>query len=429
MVDWLFWAVAGALALIVGATLLRAVRRKDGGAGASCDQDDAAKTPARAESYAHDIRVYRDQLSEIEADVARGTLPEDEAERLRIEVSRRLLAADGAQLKVERQAPVPGGARAGVIGAACVLAMLCASFALYRVLGAPGYLDAPLNARLAAAQERYETRISQSSAEARIPKTPVLGTVDPSFLALMTKLRATMKDNAHDPRGWALLARNEAALGNMRAAIEAQTQLITLKGAAASAEDYASLAEMMIFAAGGYVSPDAEKALRTALSQDESNGTARYYLGEMFAQIGRFDRTLALWRALLSDKASAESPWRAPILERIAEVAARAGVNYTPPEESVRVTGPTQEDIAAAQDLSDDERRAMIAGMVAQLGARLANEGGSAEEWARLMTSLALIGRTDDARDVYAEARMRFSDAESALSALDLAAQRAGIAR
>ena len=42
---------------------------------------------------AFDLKVYRDQLNEVDRDLARGTLAADEADRLRTEVSRRLLEA------------------------------------------------------------------------------------------------------------------------------------------------------------------------------------------------------------------------------------------------------------------------------------------------------------------------------------------------
>ena len=51
---------------------------------------------AAAES-GNDAAVYRDQLHEIERDLAAGSLGANEAEAARIEVSRRLLAAEEAQ--------------------------------------------------------------------------------------------------------------------------------------------------------------------------------------------------------------------------------------------------------------------------------------------------------------------------------------------
>jgi len=53
----------------------------------------ARRTPLRSGS---DIAVYRDQLDEIERDRAAGLIGGREAEAARIEVSRRLLAADAA---------------------------------------------------------------------------------------------------------------------------------------------------------------------------------------------------------------------------------------------------------------------------------------------------------------------------------------------
>lgn len=41
-----------------------------------------------------DMRIYADQMGEIERDRARGVIADDEAERLRAETARRLLEAD-----------------------------------------------------------------------------------------------------------------------------------------------------------------------------------------------------------------------------------------------------------------------------------------------------------------------------------------------
>jgi len=46
------------------------------------------------EAAESDLLVYREQLGEIDRDVARGVLSEADAEAVRLEVQRRLLAAD-----------------------------------------------------------------------------------------------------------------------------------------------------------------------------------------------------------------------------------------------------------------------------------------------------------------------------------------------
>src|ERR1700759_992071 len=53
-----------------------------------------------------DVAVYRDQIDEIARDRAPGLIAEADAEAARVEVSRRLIAADDAAKA--RSAPVPG---------------------------------------------------------------------------------------------------------------------------------------------------------------------------------------------------------------------------------------------------------------------------------------------------------------------------------
>ena len=53
------------------------------------------------------MQVHRDQLREVEADLARGVLSEAEAAATRIEMSRRLLAAAAAEAARRRPAPRP----------------------------------------------------------------------------------------------------------------------------------------------------------------------------------------------------------------------------------------------------------------------------------------------------------------------------------
>jgi cytochrome c-type biogenesis protein CcmH len=401
---WVFWAAALGLSLIVVATLWMAARRA------------RADTRSGAD---YDLSVYRDQLAEVERDIARGVLPPAEGARLRTEVARRVLDADRAA----QGQTLPQSLRAGwgivvVLGLTVVGVLL-----LYDRLGAPGYPDLPLKDRFAMSEELRQTRPSQAEAEAGVQETPRTD-MAPDFADLMNKLRAAVIARPDDVQGLTLLARNEAALGNIRAAIVAQGSLITVKGAGVVAEDHAALAELLIVATGGYVSPTAEEQLVRALALDPANQTARYYSGVMFGQVGRFDRTFALWRALL-EEGPADAPWIAPIRDQMPDVAARAGANYTLP---AAPRGPSAGDIEAAGQMAPEDRQAMIAGMVDQLGARLAADGGPAEDWAQLINALAVLGRLEEAGTIYAEAQTRFAGRTVELSALREVAVKAGIA-
>ncbi|MDR0808231.1 MAG: c-type cytochrome biogenesis protein CcmI [Gemmobacter sp.] len=405
-----FWVTAGALVLTSGLALLLGLRR--GGAA-------VAKAPA----VAHDIAVYRDQLAEIARDAGRGLLPPEEAERLRIEVSRRILEAD----RVARRGgdvAAPGGGLA--LPMALVVLALAGGVWLYTRLGAPGYPDMPLQARIAAAERMRTERPSQAEAEAQAPATPEPQGVSTEFQDLMEKLRATMTARPDDLRGQQLLARNEAQLGHFAAAATAQGAMIRLMGENAGADEYASLAELLVFAAGGYVSPEAEKALTEALRRDPRNGTSRYYSGLMFAQTGRPDRAFTLWRDLL-ESSSPEAPWVVPLKAQIGEMAARAGVRYEPQAGSD--AGPDAAALGAAAGMSDEGRKAMIEGMVQQLNDRLAREGGPAADWAKLITSLGVLGQPERARAIWAEAQGRFAGHAEDLARLRAAAEQAGVAQ
>jgi cytochrome c-type biogenesis protein CcmH len=227
-----------------------------------------------------------------------------------------------------------------------------------------------------------------------------------------------------DLQGQELLARNEAGLGNFAAAATAQARVIALKAPEDTAGDHAALAEMLILAAGGYVSPEAEAALTAALKRDPKHGLARYYSGLMLAQTGRPDLGFGLWRALL-ETAAPDAAFLGALRAQIGDMALRAGVEYSLP---VASPGPSAADMNAAADMTEADRTAMIAGMVEQLSARLASEGGPATDWARLIAAHGVLGQTDRAATIYLEAQDRFKGRPDDLAVLRAAARQANVA-
>jgi cytochrome c-type biogenesis protein CcmH len=408
---WAFWIISVGLAALAALVLMRALLR-----GRIGDEAPAA----------YDLRVYRDQLRGVDRDLERGVLTETEAARLRTEVSRRILTAD-AQLKAQGpagdQPKGPSRALAGVL----VLGLVGGAAALYMQLGAPGYGDLPLSDRLAASERMRANLPTQAELEAAQAETPQ---TDPQvagdFLALMEKLREAVAGNPDDLQGLGLLARNEARLGNFAAARKAQARIVEIKGEAATGRDHALLADLMISAAGGTVSGEAEAALRAALRREPGEETALYYLGLYYLQVDRADATLRIWDGLLRTSAP-DAPWLTPIRAMIPEVAARAGVRYDLPE-SPALPGPNADDIAAAEDMSAEDRAAFVRGMVGQLSERLASRGGTPQEWARLITALGVLGENDRARAIAQEAREVFAGNAQAIDLIDGAASQAGVA-
>ncbi|WP_321363590.1 c-type cytochrome biogenesis protein CcmI [uncultured Celeribacter sp.] len=407
-----FWIIATAIALLSAVPLALALLKAR---GIGADSASAAEI---------EMKVYRDQLKEVDRDAARGVISDEDAKRARVEVSRRLLEADKARetkAKTTTAAPIWAAVALGT-------AVIGGGIWLYSDLGAPKYEDLPLSHRLEVAEEVRANRPSQAEIEQTRPSSPPIQEPDERLMTLVGQLRTALETRPDDLQGHILLARNEAVIGNYDRAYAAQQEVIRIKGPGATADDYADLADMMILAAGGYVSPEAEEALSKALSRDPQNGTAIYYSGMMFAQNGRPDMTFKLWRPLLNSSV-ADDPWVPPIRAQIEAVAQAAGVRYTLPPAPMEngLRGPTQEDIDATAEMTPEERQDMIRGMVDGLSARLANEGGSPEEWGRLITSLAMLGDTERARAIWNEAQVIFGPSPEALAVVRQGAERAGL--
>ena len=399
MTGWGFWAAAFVITVAVFWLISRALR---------------------AVPLANDnpsLRVYRDQLAEVDRDLARGVISGDEAARIRVEVSRRVLDAGR-----HRDLPVSDPTARAPVSSAVIGGALLLAVAGYYWLGAPGYPDLPLASRLDRAQAAYDSRPDQAQAEAAAP-APVLATADAEFMDLMGKLRAAIVARPDDMAGLALLARNEASLGNFVAARTAQQHLVDLKGSAATAEDHETLAQMMIAAAAGFVSPQAEAELITALQLDPNRGLARYFSGLMFAQTGRPDRTFALWEPLLAEGPQ-DAPWIGPIKAQIEDVAMMAGVKFTLPD----AKGPDAAAIAAADDMAPEDRQEMIEGMVAQLQDRLDSQGGPVEDWVKLINALFVLKETDRAQTAILAAETAFTGNLAALTKIAEAVSAAAIA-
>ncbi|SEN62869.1 c-type cytochrome biogenesis protein CcmI [Palleronia pelagia] len=401
----LFWLITGALVVLTLLPVVMALLR-GGGDGRGTD-----------------LAIYRDQLAEVERDLERGLLSEDEAARTRIEVQRRMLDADRRERGVVSRLP---RGTALVFGGVIALSAAAGTFALYSLLGAPGYPDLPLAERIAQADAARDRRPSQAEAEAQAaPMMPEPPELDPDFDRLLTQLRQVMDERPDDLQGYRLLARNEAAIGNFPAARAAQERLVELLGPDVTAEDLAMWGELMVLSAGGFVSSEAEAVLDRALAADPRNGRAAYYKGLALAQIGRPDQAFAIWRGLL-ERGPEEAPWIEPVRGQIGQVAAAAGIRYDAPAPAAP-RGPTAADMEAAADMSPEDLQAMIGNMVSGLSQRLATEGGPSSDWARLIVALSVLGQTDRARAILDEARGVFAGSQPDLDAIAAAADRAGL--
>lgn len=396
----MFWIICIVMALGVAAALVAPLLRP-GDSGEAHPQ----------------IAIYTGQLSEVDRDIARGVLNPAEADRARVEISRRLLAVSRTAVH-DRSAP---GWATAAVAAGVVAFLLGGALLTYRDLGTPGEPDQPLATRMAQADAMRENRPDQAALEAAAPAPPAVE-APADYLRMIAQLRQTVPTRPDDLQGWTLLALHEARLGNYAAAARAQTRVVALKGDAVATADLERQADLLVAAAGGVVSPQVEAIAMQLIAQDPGQIAGRYYLGALFAQTGRPDVAFRYWRPLVEGDATTFHTDLARA--QIEDAAVRAGTTYTVPA----LRGPGVDDIAAAQDMDPADRQAMIGGMVNQLADRLARQGGPASDWARLISAYGVLGETQAAAEVWSEAQLSFAGDAIALQLLTTAAQAAGVA-
>jgi cytochrome c-type biogenesis protein CcmH len=82
----------------------------------------------------------------------------------------------------------------------------------------------------------------------------------------------------------------------------------------------------------------------------------------------------------------------------VRESLARVDPSFTAP-------GPGAADVAAANEMTPDQRNEMVRGMVARLAERLKQEGSDVDGWLRLLRAYMVLGEPDKARAAAGDAR------------------------
>jgi cytochrome c-type biogenesis protein CcmH len=318
---------------------------------------------APAERRQFDRAVYCAQLAELDRDLARGLLSGPEIAATRLEIERRLLAADAAPTVPARL----GNSRHLAIAAALII--VGGAGMLYLHLGAPGVPDIPY-------AERDESASNEVAARTQAEKQAA---------ALSAKLKAD-PSNAAD---WLVYARAQAELSNWEAAADAFGHAIAL--GLTSPDVLAGQGEMLVMAANGIVGPAARTAFAEALKGDPQNQVARYYLALADAQAGEPRRAIAEWQALASELGDG-SPMREAIARQVADAAKALGIAVPPLAQS---------EAGTIASMPPEQREQMIRGMVEKLATQLAAAPADPDGWMRLGRAYAVLGETDKAMDAY----------------------------
>ena len=252
----LFWLVGAVAAAAVIAWVLRPLlaRKK-------------AAPPSRA---AANVAIYRDQLRELDADLAAGTLAREDYQRARAELEARALR-DAGQPDAPPAQPAPQALLSGR-GFAWALAgaVPLAAVALYVLVGNPGGID-------------REAQLHASRAQVE---------------AMIGRLAARLRENPDDVNGWKLLGRSYGVMGRYGEAADAYA-----KAAVRSPRDaqlLADLADVLAMARGQSLQGEPEQLALRALEIEPGNlkalalaGSAAFERKDYAAAAKHWERMLA----------------------------------------------------------------------------------------------------------------------------------------
>jgi len=245
-----FWAIGGALAALALLLVLRPLlARRDG---------------ERVSRKAANIAIYRDQLRELDADLAAGKLAQADHQRARAELESRLLEDVDA---AEDAAPRCGGRGVGVLVGVAVPA--CA-LAIYLFIGSPRAVD-PRGDHNAGGAAQIETMVE--------------------------RLAARLRENPDDADGWKMLGRSYAVLGRFPESVKAYATAVGL--APRDAQLLADFADALAMARGRNLQGEPEQLVQRALKIDPKNLKALALAGTVAFERKEFKLAADYWQRML----------------------------------------------------------------------------------------------------------------------------------
>lgn len=351
----------------------------------------------------YDVNVYKDQLAELEREAADGRIAGTELDAARLEIQRRLLAA--ADVEDTGLSTKPRGTMPLFIAAAAAPLF---AVVFYLQSGSPHVPNFPF-------AERTDVRPSATAVAQPGPTHP--GDNGMPMDAAIQTLERRLADNPEDIDGWILLARSHGGSGNMQAAADAYAKAVPLTDRHPMI--LADWAEARLMAREGSFTPEIFNDFYEAREKDPALPKPWFYIGLDKAMGGDFESAVQLWTDLLTI-APPSAPFVPAVREQIARAGrdggfdpatfvptetarnianqlARAETQAAPPMVASPPRGPTQEDVEAAREMTDEERNAFIRTMVQSLAERLEENPNDPQGWERLIRAYEVLGETDKA--------------------------------
>ncbi len=376
----MFWLFAGLLALAIFLVLLLPLL------------SGARSSVSRAE---YDINVYKDQLVELEKDAADGRIGQSELAAARLEIQRRLLAADEEASRL-----IPKRSKGGslpIIMTAVTVPVL--AFAFYNETGSPEIPNFPL-------AERTDIQTANED------------TGQAPMAELARSLEERLLENPDDGRGWVLLGQTYATIGDPRKAAAAFQKAVPLSNR--HPEVLADWAEARLMARSGEFTTEIFADFIEAREKDPTLPKPWFYIGLDKAMGDDLEGAAQIWTDLLAI-VSENALFSDAVREQIARAAEQGGfdaADLKPSEtaknialgmktsllenssasSSLAAPGPTQEQMKAAGEMSAEDRMAFIQSMVNRLAEKLEENPNDRTGWERLIRAYEVLGDTEKAQ-------------------------------
>ena len=266
----LFWVICALLIVIALAFVLPPLLQRS---------DDEAEVLIDEERKQANIAIYRDQLSELEADLRNGIIAEDQYAQDRDETERRLLedTATTRSKKTSNSAPINARSTAYLLGFGLPLVAII----FYLKVGEPNLISnpapvgAPPAAESAAPPERTQAQIE----------------------ANVAKLAERLKSNPNDPQGWTMLARSYSSMEKYSDAVNAYAKATELNPK--DADLLAEYAFVTGMAGGKSLEGKPTELINRALKVDPENPKALQLEGSAAFQAKDYNKAIDYWQRVL----------------------------------------------------------------------------------------------------------------------------------
>ncbi len=399
-----------------------------------------------------DIEVYRDQLKEIENELARDVIDATQAETVRVEIKRRLLAADNMERPVMPSLSLAERNFAVI----CVTGfVVLGSVSLYALTGNPDLPSArrsgPMqkvpaaSAADSSAVERLATLVAAPAAEGDGPTQAQAGL--PPVDEMVQRLAARLQRNPKDAQGWNTLGWAYLNTGRYTEAAEAYAKAIELSPTVVDIRS--ARIEALVKSANGLVTAEARSAIEDTLKLDPKDARARFFKGLVKEQAGDKASALADWIGVLKD-ATPNEPWVSDLKSRISEIEGEIGDKAATSQpgsspatpggmlETLRaqeqsrtsgaaIGGPSRDQVQAAEAMPPGDRMAMIRGMVDGLATRLEKSPRDADGWIKLIRSRMVLGEPELAKQALERSLEVFAEDPQQRAQIAAAAQQLGL--